>query len=143
MPLFLKSFTKNCPHLRINIKEIITNETIINLKTGVLNIGLLATPLNEPLLSEYPLFYEEFFAYASHAEKLPNKKYILPNDINLDHLWLLEEEHCLQNHGFNLCELLKQEQEAEDCTMKREVSKRLSILSTAAKALPYFLNWHY
>lgn len=113
LPLFLKSFTKKYPHLRIYIKEMITDEIILNLKSGVLDIGLLATPLNEPLLSEYPLFYEEFFAYASHAEKLPNKKYILPKDINLNHLWLLEEGHCLRNQVFNLCELMKQDPEAE------------------------------
>lgn len=105
LPLFLKSFTEKFPNLKIFIKELVTDEIILRLKTGELDTGLLATPLNEDLITEHPLFYEEFFAYASRNEKLSRKKYLLPKEIYLDHLWLLEEGHCLRTQVFNLCEL--------------------------------------
>ena len=105
LPLFLKSFTEKFPALKIFIKELVTDEIILRLKTGELDAGLLATPLNEDLIAEHPLFYEEFFAYASRNEKLSRKKYLLPKEIYLDHLWLLEEGHCLRTQVFNLCEL--------------------------------------
>lgn len=105
LPLFLKSFTEKFPDLNIFIKELVTDEIILRLKTGELDAGLLATPLNEALITEHPLFYEEFFAYASRNEKLSRKKYLLPKEIYLDHLWLLEEGHCLRTQVFNLCEL--------------------------------------
>lgn len=105
LPLFLKSFTEKFPNLKIFIKELVTDEIILRLKTGELDAGLLATPLNENLIAEHPLFYEEFFAYASRNEKLSRKKYLLPKEIYLDHLWLLEEGHCLRTQVFNLCEL--------------------------------------
>ncbi|MGB8191176.1 MAG: LysR substrate-binding domain-containing protein [Chitinophagaceae bacterium] len=105
LPLFLKSFTTKYPDLRIYIKELVTDEIIMKLKTGELDIGLLATPLSEPSISEHPLFYEEFLAYASKHEKLSRKKYLLPKEIFLDSLWLLEEGHCLRTQVFNLCEL--------------------------------------
>lgn len=114
LPLFLKSFTKKYPHLKIFIKEMVTDEIISKLKKNELDLGLLATPLNEPLLSEHHLFYEEFFVYASLSEKLPKKKYLLPTEINPKHLWLLEEGHCLRNQIFNLCELKKLETETEN-----------------------------
>lgn len=105
LPLFLKSFTEKFPSLNIFIKELVTDEIIAKLKTGELDAGLLATPLNEAAIAEHPLFYEEFFAYASKHEKLSRKKYLLPKEIYLDHLWLLEEGHCLRTQVFNLCEL--------------------------------------
>jgi len=109
LPLFLKPFSQKYPHLKIYIKEMVTNDIIAKLKTGDLDMGILATPLHEPQLTEHPLFYEEFFAYASKSEKLGKKKYLAHKEINIEHLWLLEEGHCLRNQVFNLCELKKQE----------------------------------
>lgn len=107
LPLFLRSFSKKFPDVKLFIKELVTPEIVKNLKTGDLDIGLLATPLHETHLTEHALFYEEFFVYASGSEKLPKKKYLLPGELDPSHLWLLEEGHCLRNQVINLCELKK------------------------------------
>ncbi|MBK0403479.1 LysR family transcriptional regulator [Adhaeribacter sp. BT258] len=114
LPLFLKPFSQKYPQLKIYIKEMVTNDIIARLKTGDLDMGILATPVHEDQLTEHPLFYEEFFAYASKSEKLGRKKYLAPKEINIEHLWLLEEGHCLRNQVFNLCELKKQEDVADN-----------------------------
>jgi len=114
LPLFLRSFTRKFPHLKLYIHEMVTDEIISKIKVGDIDLGLLATPLGESQLTEHPLFYEEFFAYASVTEKLPKKKYLLPKEIDPSHLWLLEEGHCLRNQVFNLCELKKQTPESEN-----------------------------
>lgn len=111
LPLFLKSFHKKYPLLKIYVKEMVTDDIIKKLENGELDIGILATPVHEPRLEEYPMFYEEFFVYASKTEKLPKKKYLLPKQIDVNHLWLLEEGHCLRNQVFNLCELKKRDSE--------------------------------
>lgn len=111
LPLFLKNFIQKYPLINVFIKEMVTDEIIMKIKSGEIDIGLLATPLNEPLLTEHPLFKEEFFVYVSNKEEIFNKKYILPNELNLNHLWLLEEGHCLRNQIFNLCELKTEELE--------------------------------
>lgn len=109
LPLFLKNFTKKYPGIKLHITEMITAGIIAKLKTGELDIGILATPLNHAGIKERPLFYEEFYAYASKNEKLSTKKYLLPKEINLSDLWLLEEGHCMRNQIFNLCELKRQD----------------------------------
>lgn len=109
IPLFVKSFSHKYPGLKIYIKEMVTDDIIIKLKTGEIDIGLLATPLNENSLKEYPLFYEEFFVYASSKEEILKKNYVLPIQIDPSQLWLLEEGHCMRNQIFNLCELKKAE----------------------------------
>jgi LysR family hydrogen peroxide-inducible transcriptional activator len=74
-----------------------------------LDIGIVATPLENNQIVEHPLFYEEFMAYASSRDKLPNKQYLLAKDIDLNDLWLLEEGHCLRGQLVNLCSLKAQE----------------------------------
>ena len=113
LPLFLKPFASKYPALKIFIKEMVTGDIMNHLKSGELDMGILATPLHDPLLQEYPLFQEEFFAYAAQSEKLGNKKYLLAKEINIDHLWLLQEGHCFRNQIFNLCEL-KRDQSTTD-----------------------------
>lgn len=105
LPLFIKPFCDQYPNLKVDIKDLITDDIIDHLKKGSLDFGLCATPLHEPGIHEDPLFYEEFLVYASSNEFLPNKKYVLPEHINPQHLWLLEEGHCMRNQLLNLCQL--------------------------------------
>ena len=58
-----------------------------------------------------PLFYEEFVVYASPAEEVYRKRYVLAADIDVRHLWLLEEGHCLRSQIMHLCALKTQMQE--------------------------------
>jgi LysR family hydrogen peroxide-inducible transcriptional activator len=109
LPLFIKEFTGRFPQLKVYIREMTTDEIIPRLKRREIDAGLLATPLNESVLYEHKLFDEEFFVYASKKEPLPKKKYLLPDEINVNHLWLLEEGHCMRNQVYNLCELKKKD----------------------------------
>ncbi|MEP7253677.1 MAG: LysR substrate-binding domain-containing protein [Ginsengibacter sp.] len=111
LPLFLNSFLKKYPRLKIKITELTTRQIIERLRSHHLDAGILATPLNNDSLSEQPLYYEQFVVYASGDEKLMKKKFLMPGDIDPNHLWLLEEGHCLRSQVLNLCELRKKELE--------------------------------
>ena len=107
LPQFLQSFIKKYPQVRLSMHEITTENIIRQLKNGSLDAGILATPLNVAELKEIFLFNEEFVAYVSRKEKVFNKKYLLPDDIDVHSMWLLEEGHCLRNQVMNLCALQK------------------------------------
>jgi LysR family hydrogen peroxide-inducible transcriptional activator len=109
LPIFLRSFASRFPELNIKIRELITVDIVHLIRRGELDIGILATPLNEHGIKEFPLFYEEYVAYASSTENLPGKKYLLPKDINTRNLWLLEEGHCMRNQMISLCSLQKKQ----------------------------------
>lgn len=111
LPGFIKSLVKKHPKLIVYIKELITDDIISKLNNGEIDVGIVAGPLNNPAIKETALFYEEFFVYASKDEKLPARKYLLPQHLNINHLWLMEEGHCMRNQVFNLCELRKLETE--------------------------------
>lgn len=113
LPLFVKKFINKYPLVKLIVSEMVTEQIIENLKKGNIDAGLLVTPLNEASIYELPLFYEPFWAYVSDKDKLYNKKYVLPSEINPDDLWLLEEGHCFRTQILNLCELKKQSDNAQ------------------------------
>ncbi len=107
LPLFLMQFIKKYPGVRLSISELTTEKIIKRLKNGTIDIGILATPLNQKELAETVLFNEEFVAYVSKKEQLFAKKYLLASDIDVNKMWLLEEGHCLRSQVLNLCALQK------------------------------------
>ncbi len=111
LPLFLQPFLKKYPDVIIKVKEMTTDIIVEKLKTGRIDAGLLVTPLQEPSITEYPLFYEELVAYVSKKNAAFKKTYVLADDIDLKELWLLEEGHCFRSQIINLCELKKQTKE--------------------------------
>ena len=107
LPLFLDSFIQKYPGIKLSLSEITTDRIIKRLRNGTLDAAILATPLMEKDLVEQTLFNEEFVAYVSKKDSLFTKKYLLPTDIDINKLWLLEEGHCLRNQVMNFCELQK------------------------------------
>lgn len=105
VPLFIQSFLKKHPDIYLRIAELTTLQIIAKLKKGELDAGILVTPLQDAAIKERTMFYEPFWVYSSHSYK---KKYLLPDDIDPNELWLLEEGHCLRSQILNLCELRKQ-----------------------------------
>jgi LysR family hydrogen peroxide-inducible transcriptional activator len=109
LPLFLNGFLKKYPNIKLRISEFTTHQIVTQLEKQQLDAGILATPLKMASVKEQPLFYEQFVVYASPDEKMMKKKYLLADDIDVNHLWLLEEGHCLRSQVVNLCELKRQE----------------------------------
>jgi LysR family transcriptional regulator, hydrogen peroxide-inducible genes activator len=111
LPLFLKSFLQKYPGIRLKVTELTTEILVDRLKKNLVDAGLIVTPLNDPGIFEQPLFYEEFVVYVSPAETVYKKRYVLAEDIDVRHLWLLEEGHCMRSQIMNLCELKSRVQE--------------------------------
>ncbi|MGI8638244.1 MAG: LysR substrate-binding domain-containing protein [Segetibacter sp.] len=107
LPQFIQAFTIAHKAVRLSIHELTTDTIVSQLKNGSLDAGIMATPLNNAALKEEFLFNEEFVAYVSQKEKIFAKKYLLPGDIDVNSMWLLEEGHCLRNQVLNLCALQK------------------------------------
>ncbi|HPG12177.1 MAG TPA: hydrogen peroxide-inducible genes activator [Chitinophagaceae bacterium] len=107
LPLFIPAFTKKYSGIKLIITELTTENIIEQLKEGRIDAGILVTPLNDPGIKELVLFYEEMMAYISPKNKAYQKTYILPQDIDPNKLWLLEEGHCFRTQIASLCQLRK------------------------------------
>jgi LysR family hydrogen peroxide-inducible transcriptional activator len=87
------------------LKESPTNNLINEILNGTLDGGILAGPLNHPGLSEFPVYYEKFYAYVSPCDEAYKEKEIDLDKIDIHNVWLLENEHCLRGQIERLCKL--------------------------------------
>lgn len=108
LPLFLQDLLNNYPGLRISINELTTTEIVNQLKSNMIDAGILATPLGQEAIREIPLYNERFLVYRGKGLPSVEEKYVSPDELNIDQLWLLEEGHCLRSQIADLCELKKQ-----------------------------------
>lgn len=102
LPQFLGPMANSYPKLRLEVKEMKTEQIIQELKKDQLDVGIAATPLSEIELKETPLYYERFYAY---SRNLNSHDSCSINDILEKRLWILEEGNCFRNQTFNLCHL--------------------------------------
>jgi LysR family hydrogen peroxide-inducible transcriptional activator len=103
LPKVLGNFLEKYPKVKLSIAELHTEVIIQHLKSGVLDCGILATPLEQNTLVERPLYYENFVAYLSKSSPLFKKKALNASDLDDDQLWLLNEGHCMRNQILNIC----------------------------------------
>ncbi len=103
LPLVLSTFSEKYPDITLEIQEITTDEIIEYIRKGIIDIGILATPLNKEDILEKKLFIEKFYIYTSDKTLL-SKKYVQQKDIKREKLWLLREGHCLRNQVLEICQ---------------------------------------
>ncbi|MBP3942869.1 LysR family transcriptional regulator [Sphingobacteriaceae bacterium WQ 2009] len=103
LPDVLTTFMEKYPKLQLQIWEYTTERIVHELKVGILDCGILSTPLQDPSIMETPLFYENFVAYVSEKSPLFSKKMLNPDDIAEEKLWLLNEGHCMRGQVLNIC----------------------------------------
>jgi len=103
IPLFLESFVNKYPGIELVIDEITTKEIVRALNKDLLDVGILALPINAPDFIEQALYYEPFVGYISKKNVLFKKNKIDIDDLSRDDLLLLKEGHCLRGHALKLC----------------------------------------
>jgi LysR family hydrogen peroxide-inducible transcriptional activator len=140
IPSFLPKFLRDFPEVKLKISEHTTEELIEQLKARQIDIGILVTPLEEKGIREMPLFYESFMVYTSNPSE---KAYIIPEEIDPNELWLLEEGHCFRSQIVNLCELKNKRQVAMEYQASSiETLKRLVEQQKGVTIIPELASLH-
>ncbi|MFA6581548.1 MAG: LysR substrate-binding domain-containing protein [Paludibacter sp.] len=103
LPQFIASFKQLYPEISLKITEMHTETIIEKLRIAEIDMAILSTPLEDSKILEVPLYYEKFVAYISPSDPIYKRTELSASDMPLDHLWVLEEGHCLRNQVFNFC----------------------------------------
>lgn len=107
LPKVIAAMMEKYPDLKLLIWEYTTEDIIHHLKTGLLDCGIMATPLGDNAIEELPLYYENFVTYISKNSKLYKKKTIDADDLEDENIWLLNEGHCMRSQVLNICRSTK------------------------------------
>lgn len=103
LPLFLDRFCRAFPKVRLHVEEAKTDDILIALRRNQLEVGLCATPLDEPMIEEHPLFVEPFYIYASKDSALAKLDEVSDADLKHERVLLLTEGHCLRAQMIRVC----------------------------------------
>ena len=139
LPKIISQFIDKYPQVKLVVWEQTTEQIIQQIKLGMIDCGILSTPLHEHGLMEIPVFYENFVAYVSKHSHLAKKKNINPDDIDMEELWILNEGHCMREQVLNICQRRKSTkgfQHFEYNTGSVETLKRMVDLNNGATILP-------
>ncbi|MEG3048422.1 MAG: LysR substrate-binding domain-containing protein [Mucinivorans sp.] len=104
LPRLFKELSHANSEVRLRVYEMRTEHIIDKLEKAEIDMAILATPLLRESLLEVPLYYEKFVAYVSPSEPLFAQPEIQARQMPSQHLWVLQEGHCLRNQVFNFCE---------------------------------------
>ncbi|MGI6074641.1 MAG: hydrogen peroxide-inducible genes activator [Fermentimonas sp.] len=129
LPRLMQVHSGNKYDIRIEVEELTTAQILEALLDNELDGAVLATPLNEPDINEYPIYYEQFFGYVSPKEtELFAKNTLDESDLNNAKLWMLDEVHCFRTQILHLCNL------------KRRRGANRSIFSYEAGSIDTLIN---
>jgi len=105
LPKALKSIRKELPDLEVILIEDQSERLLNKLRTGDLDIAVLAFPFDVSGL-DYKIFADEQFWLAMpNSHRLAAEDYVQTSQLPVDELLLLSEGHCLREHALSACQL--------------------------------------
>ncbi|GAB3744479.1 DNA-binding transcriptional regulator OxyR [Lysobacter olei] len=93
------------PRLELLLVEEKSSEILADLRTGKLDVGLLALPVHDDQLHTEFLFDEPFLLAVPEAHPLARRKDLALDDLARERLLLLEDGHCLRDQALDVCQL--------------------------------------
>lgn len=139
LPKVLNNLMIGFPKLKLKIWEYTTEEILQELHVGLLDCGILSTPVPGPSIVSRPVFYEPFVAYVAPTSDVSACKTVTAEDILSDKLWLLNEGHCMRGQVLNICQRqrsLEPEGTFEYNTGSVETLKRMVDVNSGSTILP-------
>lgn len=103
LPQLLPELRRKVPGLVPQVVEDQTARLLEGLRTGVLDVALLALPTEAPGLVEIPLYTEEFVLVTPRGHELAGRTDLSVAALAELPLLLLDEGHCLRDQTLELC----------------------------------------
>jgi len=107
LPNFVKNIHKKFPHLKIFLIEAKSDELITQLKSGELDLCLLAMPIADDNLIGEKIFSEKFLLATPKGHPFSKKSKIQIKELKNQELMLLEDGHCLRDQALEICSMVK------------------------------------
>ncbi len=103
----IPDFVKRYPKVELEVREMLTPSIVEALNRDMMDAAILAGGTVPPGILEEELFSDPFYAYVSPSHDLYERSNIRIEDIDVRHLLLLSEGHCLRDQVLELCQARK------------------------------------
>lgn len=105
LPKALPIIRKKLPQLEVVLVEDQSERLVSKLRSGELDIAVLAFPFDTTGLSHQIFAEEQFWLAMPTSHVLASHDIIKTNQLPVDELLLLSEGHCLREHALSACQL--------------------------------------
>lgn len=103
LPNLVTKLHKRAPNMPLEIQENFTEQLRVKLKTGELDVILVAEPFNEPGVEKRVLYEEGFVVMLPKSHQLGKRKIVKPVDLYGETILLLGKGHCFRDHVLEAC----------------------------------------
>ena len=103
LPALLPALRRRLPALTPRIVEDRTARLLDELRTGSLDVAVLALPADVPGVVEIPLYTEDFVVVVPAGHELAGRIDLAPSALDTLPILLLDEGHCLRAQTLELC----------------------------------------
>jgi LysR family hydrogen peroxide-inducible transcriptional activator len=103
LPLVIRKLRKRLPQLQLMLYEYQTQPLLEKLRSGDIELGILALPVAPDGLEIRELYTESFHAALPSTSPLAKKTSIRLEDLTGENLLLLEDGHCLRDQALEVC----------------------------------------
>jgi LysR family transcriptional regulator, hydrogen peroxide-inducible genes activator len=103
LPRILPTLQSRFPDLRLELRETQTKQLVEDIKSGALDVAILALPLGEPDIDTTALFEDLFLLAVPSDDPRPESACIAASEIDQSRLILLEDGHCLRDQALAFC----------------------------------------
>ncbi|WP_366655557.1 LysR substrate-binding domain-containing protein [Fodinicurvata sp. EGI_FJ10296] len=103
LPRIMPALRDGHPHLRLYLREDLTDRLLDTILSGDLDAGIVAMPVDRPGFQVQPLFDETFFVALPPQHPLASHEAITDLDLTNEPVLLLEDGHCLRDQALAAC----------------------------------------
>jgi LysR family hydrogen peroxide-inducible transcriptional activator len=103
LPRILPLLQSRFPELRLELRETQTRQLIEDIKSGALDVAMLALPVAEPDIDTIRLFEDLFLLAVPANDPRKVNARVAAEDIDQSRLILLEDGHCLRDQALAFC----------------------------------------
>jgi LysR family hydrogen peroxide-inducible transcriptional activator len=100
---FVLAAQQQYPKLKLLLREIQTEALLAQLRSGALDMGIIALPYDTTGLHVIPLYNEPLVLISSANDHLAGIAHPTLADLEPERLILLQEGHCLREHTLQSC----------------------------------------
>ncbi len=110
LPKILPVLQRRYPELRVELRETQTHVLVDELHRGVLDVIMLALPVDDHEIESVRLFEDPFLLAVPSSDNRPDSTRVSADDIDSQRLILLEEGHCLRDQALAICSSARRDQ---------------------------------
>lgn len=103
LPRITQKIRKALPDLRLMLYEQQTASLLAQLRSGAIDLGILALPVADETLRTRTLYTEDFLLAVPDGHPLAKRSRIKVSDLGQQTVLLLEDGHCLRDQALEVC----------------------------------------